>query len=82
MQWTFSPEGRPLSFTPVDGTTELLQADLVFLAMGFLKPTYDIHEKNVFIMGDAANGPSLVVRAMADAKKVVESINCFLMDNA
>lgn len=80
--WTFSPEGRPLSFTPVDGTTELLQADIVFLAMGFLKPAHDIKEKNIFIVGDAANGPSLVVRAMADAKKTVEAINCFLMDNA
>jgi glutamate synthase (NADPH/NADH) small chain len=70
VEWSFSPEGRPLSFT-----------DIVFLAMGFLKPKYDIKEKNVFIMGDAANGPSLVVRAMNDAKKAVESINCFLVDN-
>ena len=82
VEWSFSPEGRPMSFTAVENTTEVLQADLVFLAMGFLKPKYDIKEKNVFIMGDAANGPSLVVRAMADANKAVESINGFLMDNA
>lgn len=82
VEWSFSQEGRPMSFTPVENTTEVLHADIVFLAMGFLKPKYDIKEKNVFIMGDAANGPSLVVRAMADAKKVVESINCFLLDNA
>lgn len=81
VEWALSPEGRPLSFTPVEGTTEVLSSDLVFLAMGFLKPKHDIKEKNIFVIGDAANGPSLVVRAMADAKNTVETINRFLMDN-
>jgi len=80
--WTLSEDGRPLSFKPVEGTTEILKADVVFLAMGFLKPTFEALEKNVFVIGDAANGPSLVVRAMADAIKVSEKIHGFLLDNA
>lgn len=81
VDWALSEDGRPLSFKPVEGTTEVLQTDIVFLAMGFLKPVFEIKEKNVFIIGDAANGPSLVVRAMADALKAVENINRFLLDN-
>lgn len=81
VEWTLSPDGRPLTFKPVEGTTEIIPADVVFLAMGFLKPAFAFKEKNVFVVGDAANGPSLVVRAMADAKKVAESIHGFLVDN-
>jgi glutamate synthase (NADPH/NADH) small chain len=81
VEWTLSEDGRPLSFKPVEGTTELLKADVVFLAMGFLKPSFVNKEKNLFVIGDAANGPSLVVRAMADAIKAVEKINSFLLDN-
>jgi len=81
VEWALSDDGRPLSFKPVEGTTELLKADVVFLAMGFLKPTFEGLERNVFVIGDAANGPSLVVRAMADAIKASEKINGFLLDN-
>ena len=35
VKWEFSPEGRPMKFAPVPGTKELIEADLVFLAMGF-----------------------------------------------
>ena len=35
VEWEFSPEGRPLKFKAVDGSKELIKADLVFLAMGF-----------------------------------------------
>ena len=35
VEWEFSPEGRPVKFHAVPGTKELLEADLVFLAMGF-----------------------------------------------
>jgi glutamate synthase (NADPH/NADH) small chain len=81
VDWALSEEGRPLSFKPVEGTTEVLKADLVFLAMGFLKPSFENKGDNLFVIGDAANGPSLVVRAMADAIKAVENINRFLLDN-
>ena len=35
VEWTFSPEGRPLKFTSVPNTKEVIEADLVLLAMGF-----------------------------------------------
>ena len=35
VEWTFSPEGRPLKFTSVPNTKEVIKADLVLLAMGF-----------------------------------------------
>ncbi len=35
VEWEFSPEGRPTKFKPVPGTREVIEADLVLLAMGF-----------------------------------------------
>ena len=35
VEWEFSPEGRPLKFRSVSDTKETINADLVFLAMGF-----------------------------------------------
>ena len=35
VQWEVSPSGKPLKFAPVPGTTEVIPADLVLLAMGF-----------------------------------------------
>ena len=35
VKWEFSPEGRPLKFASVPDTKEIINADLVFLAMGF-----------------------------------------------
>ena len=35
VEWAFSPEGRPAKFHAVEGTKEVIEADLVFLAMGF-----------------------------------------------
>lgn len=35
VEWEFSPEGRPMKFRSVPGTQEIIEADLVFLAMGF-----------------------------------------------
>ncbi len=35
VEWEFTPEGRPAKFHPVPGTKEFIEADLVFLAMGF-----------------------------------------------
>ena len=35
VEWEFAANGRPAKFKPVAGTRETLQADLVFLAMGF-----------------------------------------------
>ena len=35
VEWSFSPEGRPLKFIPLTNSRETIKADLVFLAMGF-----------------------------------------------
>ena len=35
VEWEFSPEGRPAKFRTVPGTKQVMEADLVFLAMGF-----------------------------------------------
>jgi len=35
VEWEFTPEGRPAKFHSVPNTKELIEADLVFLAMGF-----------------------------------------------
>lgn len=53
---------------------EVIKADMVLLAMGFLKPTQPEFAKNVFVAGDAANGATLVVRAMASGKKAAMDI--------
>ena len=35
VDWSFTPEGRPLKPTPVPNTREIIPADLVLLALGF-----------------------------------------------
>ena len=35
VEWEFSPEGRPVKFHPLANSKEIIEADLVFLAMGF-----------------------------------------------
>lgn len=45
------------------GKKEVIEADMVLLAMGFLKPEQPKFAKNVFLAGDAETGASLVVRA-------------------
>ncbi|MEG0039582.1 MAG: glutamate synthase subunit beta [Bacteroides sp.] len=59
-------------------TTEVIEADLVLLAMGYLKPELSELPAHVFRAGDVATGPSLVVRAMMEARRVAASINAFL----
>ena len=58
--------GRPTMKST--GKKEVIEADMVLLAMGFLKPEQPKFAKNVFVAGDAATGASLVVRALADGR--------------
>jgi glutamate synthase (NADPH/NADH) small chain len=60
------------------GKPEIIKAELVLLAMGFLKPEHPEYPKNMFICGDAANGASLVVRAMASGIDTARKVNQFL----
>ena len=60
------------------GEPEVIKAELVLLAMGFLKPEHPEYPKNVFVCGDSANGASLVVRAMASGKQTAQKVATFL----
>ena len=75
--WKPNPEGgRPL-MEPV-GKPEVIKADMVLLAMGFLKPQQPKFAPNVFVAGDAASGASLVVRAMASGRDAARQVDAFL----
>jgi glutamate synthase (NADPH) small chain len=77
VQWLPNPEeGRPI-MKPT-GKKEIIEADMVLLAMGFLRTEKKKYPKNVFIAGDAINGASLVVRAMASARDTSEKIDDYL----
>jgi glutamate synthase (NADPH/NADH) small chain len=60
------------------GQPEIIKAELVLLAMGFLKPEHPQYSENVFVCGDAANGASLVVRAMASGRQTAQKVNDYL----
>ena len=90
--WEFSADGRPLKPAAKPGSSRVIDADLVLLAMGFtgVPKTDAVAEleleltprnvvipdpaRRIYAVGDCANGASLVVRAMADAKKVTKKI--------
>ena len=75
--WEPNPEGgRPL-MKPA-GEPEVIKADLVLLAMGFLRPQQPEWPANVFVAGDAASGASLVVRALASGRQVAAQVDNFL----
>ena len=77
IDWKPNPEGgRPLMVEK--GKPEIIKAELVLLAMGFLKSEHPQYAENVFVCGDAANGASLVVRAMASGKQTAQKINNYL----
>ena len=68
--------GRPVMVEK--GKPEVIKAELVLLAMGFLKPEHPQYPDNVFVCGDAANGASLVVRALASGIDAARKVHCFL----
>ncbi|MBX9187348.1 glutamate synthase subunit beta [Bacteroides sp. K03] len=74
VEWTPSADGGRPTMVPT-GKKEIIEADIVLLAMGFLKPEQPTFPKNVFIAGDAATGASLVVRAMAGGRKIAAEID-------
>lgn len=77
IDWKPNPEGgRPIMVTA--GEVEVIKAEIVFIAMGFLKPEQPSLAENVFFAGDAANGASLVVRAMASGSQVSKAVDEYL----
>ena len=77
IDWEPNPNGgRPIMVEK--GKPEIIKAELVLLAMGFLKPEHPQYPENVFVCGDAQNGASLVVRAMASGKQTAKQVNNYL----
>lgn len=77
VEWVPNPDGGRPVMRPT-GKKETLKADLVLLAMGFLKPQQPAFASNVFVAGDAATGASLVVRCIAGGRKAAQDINAYL----
>ena len=77
VEWVPNPEGGRPTMKPT-GKKEVIKADLVLLAMGFLKPQQPEFANNVFVAGDAATGASLVVRCIASGRKAAADIDSFL----
>ena len=69
-------DGRPVMQST--GKVEVIEADMVLLAMGFIKPVQPPFPENVFVAGDAASGASLVVRAIASGRKAAQEIDKYL----
>jgi len=79
IKWEPNPDGgRPIMKPAKD--PEIIKADMVLLAMGFLRPQQPEYPKNVFVAGDAANGASLVVRALASGQDMANKVNQYLQN--
>ncbi len=77
IDWKPNPDGgRPIMVEK--GEPEIIKAELCLLAMGFLKPEHPEYPSNVFVCGDAKNGASLVVRAMASGIETARKVNDYL----
>ena len=76
VEWIPAADGGRPTMKPT-GKKEVIEADMVLLAMGFLKPEQPKFAKNVFLAGDAETGASLVVRAMAGGRKAAAEIDAY-----
>ncbi|MDD6731441.1 MAG: glutamate synthase subunit beta [Bacteroidales bacterium] len=77
VEWQPNPDGGRPVMVPT-GKKEIIKADLVLLAMGFLKPVQPAFPENVFVAGDAATGASLVVRCIAGGRQAAADIDRYL----
>ena len=86
VEWSFDEQGKPLRFTPANIEPEIISCDMVLLALGFPKrdPKTVLTDlgftgsDGFFLCGDAASGPSLVVRAIADGLAAARKVDIFL----
>lgn len=77
VEWSTPADGsRPVM--NLTGRKEILKADMVLLAMGFLKNNLPQLPPNAFVAGDAATGASLVVKCIAGGRKVAAEIDKYL----
>ena len=77
VEWIPATDGGRMTMKAT-GKKEVIEADMVLLAMGFLKPEQPKFADNVFLAGDASMGASLVVKAIADGRKAAKAINAYL----
>lgn len=77
VEWLPNPDGGRPIMKPT-GKKEIIDCDIVFLAMGFLRPQQPEFPENVFVAGDAATGASLVVRCIAGGRKAAEAVDAYL----
>ncbi|WP_303912289.1 glutamate synthase subunit beta [Bacteroides mediterraneensis] len=77
VEWIPGAEGERPVMKPT-GKKEVLKAELVLLAMGFLRPVQPEFPENVFVAGDAATGASLVVKCIAGGRKAAADIDAYL----
>lgn len=73
VEWIPATDGGRPTMKPT-GKKEIIKADLVLLAMGFLKPQLPELPKNAVVAGDAATGPSLVVKCIAAGRNAAKEI--------
>lgn len=77
VEWSTPADGSRPVMNPT-GRKEILKADMVLLAMGFLKNNLPQLPPNAFVAGDAATGASLVVKCIAGGRKVAAEIDKYL----
>jgi glutamate synthase (NADPH/NADH) small chain len=77
VEWIPATDGGRMSMKPT-GKKEVIEADLVLLAMGFLKPETPEYPEHVFTAGDLVLGPSLVVKAMTSGRDAARRIDSYL----
>lgn len=77
VEWIPAKDGGRPVMKPT-GKKDTIKADLVLLAMGFLKPQMPELPTNAVVAGDAATGPSLVVKCIAAGRKAAAEIDSFL----
>ncbi|MBQ7622432.1 MAG: glutamate synthase subunit beta [Bacteroidales bacterium] len=77
VEWIPAADGRR-PVMKATGEKEIIECDLVLLAMGFLKPQHPEYPENVFLCGDAKNGASLVVRAIASGRETAKAVDSYL----
>lgn len=77
VNWIRSETGGRPTLVPT-GRKEIIETDMVLLAMGFLKPQLPDLPGNAVVAGDAATGPSLVVKCIAAGRQAADRIDRML----
>ncbi|MBQ9547815.1 MAG: glutamate synthase subunit beta [Bacteroidales bacterium] len=81
IDWVPDPDGGRPRMVPA-GEPEVIKAQIVLLAMGFLKPDPPQVADNVFLAGDLRNGASLVVRAMASGHDAAAAVDRYFNEQS